>query len=100
MVLDAGPERTSGEVFNVGHSDENYRKLDLVEVITGEPDRGRVFFVKRDEEFRDHKLRLARRAPRSASSRMRGARRVHEVGGALEVGEFEDPWSRTTRNTP
>ena len=28
-------EKVAGEVFNAGHSDENYRKLDLVEIITG-----------------------------------------------------------------
>ena len=42
MVLDAGPESTGHEVFNVGHTDENYRKLDLVRIISGQVDRGTV----------------------------------------------------------
>ena len=33
--LQSPPETVAGEVFNVGHSDENYRKLDLVERSSG-----------------------------------------------------------------
>ena len=32
----APTSEVAGEVYNVGHSDENYRKLDLVELITGQ----------------------------------------------------------------
>jgi nucleoside-diphosphate-sugar epimerase len=100
-VLDAGPERTAGEVFNVGHSDENYRKLDLVEIITGQLDRGRVSYVKRDEDPRDYKVAFGKvRDSLGFEPRMRVPDGVREVAGALDAGEFEDPWSPGLRNTP
>ena len=37
IVLESPSERTAGAVFNVGHSDENYRKIDLVEAHHGRP---------------------------------------------------------------
>ena len=55
-VLEAPPEKVAGKVFNAGHSDENYRKLDLVEIITGKLGRGEVEYVSRDEDPRDYKV--------------------------------------------
>src|SRR5215218_1308132 len=49
-----------GEVFNVGDSAENYRKLDLVELIRRETDRGEVVFVHRAEDPRDYKVSFAK----------------------------------------
>jgi len=101
MVLDAGPERTGGHVFNVGHSDENYRKLDLVEIITGQLDRGRVSYVKRNEDPRDYKVAFGKvRDSLGFEPRMRVADGVREVAGALDAGAFEDPWSSRLRNIP
>jgi nucleoside-diphosphate-sugar epimerase len=101
MVLDAGPERTGGEVFNVGHSDENYRKLDLVEIITGQIDRGRVSYVKRNEDPRDYKVAFGKvRESLGFEPRMRVRDGVREVAGALDAGAFEDPWSPRLRNIP
>ena len=45
-VLDAPAEASSGKVFNVGRSGENYRKLDLVEEIGRQTDRGKVTYVQ------------------------------------------------------
>jgi nucleoside-diphosphate-sugar epimerase len=56
LVLSQPAERVAGEVFNVGHSDENYRKLDLVELITARLGRGQVEYVHRDEDPRDYKV--------------------------------------------
>jgi nucleoside-diphosphate-sugar epimerase len=101
MVLEAGPERTSGEVFNVGHSDENYRKLDLVQIITGQLDRGRVSYVKRNEDPRDYKVAFTKvRDALGFEPRMRVPDGVREVVGALDAGVFEDPWSPQHRNIP
>ena len=55
-VLDAPAEAVAGKVFNAGHSDENYRKLDLVEIITGKLGKGDVEYVSRDEDPRDYKV--------------------------------------------
>src|SRR3954451_13858500 len=53
-VLEAPLEAVRGEVFNVGDTRENYRKLDLVEQIRRQLDRGSVSFVHRDEDPRDY----------------------------------------------
>ena len=49
-------EQVAGEVFNAGRSGENYRKLDLVEEIGRQTDRGKVSYVHRDEDPRDYKV--------------------------------------------
>jgi nucleoside-diphosphate-sugar epimerase len=101
MVLEAGPERTGGEVFNVGHSDENYRKLDLVQIITDQVGRGTVSYVKRNEDPRDYKVAFAKvRDSLGFEPRMRVPDGVREVADALEAGAFEDPWSPEHRNIP
>ena len=47
----------AGEVFNVGDSRENYRKLDLVEAIRrADPTAARSTYVQRDEDPRDYKV--------------------------------------------
>src|SRR5207342_2760544 len=56
IVLDAPSEQVAGNVFNVGRSGENYRKLDLVQEIRKLTDRGEVEFVHRDEDPRDYKV--------------------------------------------
>src|SRR3954465_2625295 len=55
-VLDAPAEQVGGEVFNAGRSGENYRKLDLVQEIQSQLSRGKVSYVKRDEDPRDYKV--------------------------------------------
>src|SRR5262249_39678716 len=55
-VLDASSEHVAGEVFNVGRSGENYRKLDIVEEVRKLTDRGEVEYVRRDEDPRDYKV--------------------------------------------
>ena len=49
-------EQVAGEVFNIGDTRENYRKLDLVEEIRKQTDKGNVSFVQRTEDPRDYKV--------------------------------------------
>ena len=60
LVLARRARRSPARVFNAGHSDENYRKLDLVEIITGQLGRGDVAYVHRDEDPRDYKVSFER----------------------------------------
>jgi nucleoside-diphosphate-sugar epimerase len=100
-VLEAGPEAMGGEVFNVGHSDENYRKLDLVRIISGEVERGTVSYVRRDEDPRDYKVSFAKIRDRlSFAPEMRVPDGVRELAEALDSGSFEDPWAGRYRNIP
>jgi nucleoside-diphosphate-sugar epimerase len=100
-VLEAGPEEVGNDVFNVGHSDENYRKLDLVEIITGEIDRGNVSFVHRDEDPRDYKVSFAKVKERLGfEPEMRVPEGVREIAKGLDDEAFGDPFDATHRNTP
>jgi nucleoside-diphosphate-sugar epimerase len=100
-VLEAGPEPMGGEVFNVGHSDENYRKLDLIRIISGEVERGTVSYVRRDEDPRDYKVSFAKIRDRlSFAPEMRVPDGVRELAEALDAGSFEDPWAGRYRNIP
>jgi nucleoside-diphosphate-sugar epimerase len=101
LVLAAGPERTGGEVFNVGHSDENYRKLDLVEIITGQLGRGDVRFVQRVEDPRDYKVAFEKvRDALGFEPEMRVPDGVRELVQALEADAFGDAWAAEYRNIP
>jgi nucleoside-diphosphate-sugar epimerase len=99
MVLSAGPERVGGEVFNVGHSDENYRKLDLVEIITGHLGRGDVQYVERSEDPRDYKVAFEKvRDSLGFQPRMRVPDGVRELTAALDDQAFEDAFAPRYRN--
>jgi len=92
-VLEADPAQVRGEVFNVGHSDENYRKLDLVGLITERLGRGNVSYVHRDEDPRDYKVSFEK--VRSALGFVPDHRvpdGVDEIVRGLEGGAFGDPF--------
>jgi nucleoside-diphosphate-sugar epimerase len=93
LVLAQPSERVAGEVFNVGHSDENYRKLDLVELITERLGRGQVEFVHRDEDPRDYKVSFEKvRSRLGFEPEMRVPAGIDELVNALEAGAFGDPF--------
>jgi len=92
-VLEASPEQVAGQVFNAGHSDENYRKLDLVEIITGQLGRGDVQYVKRDEDPRDYKVSFEKiRSNLGFEPLFRVPAGIEEITGALEEERFGDPF--------
>jgi nucleoside-diphosphate-sugar epimerase len=100
-VLDTPVERVAGEVFNVGRSGENYRKLDLVEVIGKQIDSGKVSFVRRDEDPRDYKVSFDKiRSELGFETLMTVPDGVAEIIDALSAGKFEDPFDRSYRNIP
>ena len=95
LVLASPLEKVAGRVFNAGHSDENYRKLDLVEIITGQLGRGDVEYVTTHRGparlqglLRAHQGRARLRA--AATACRRG---IEELVGALEEERFGDPFS-------
>jgi nucleoside-diphosphate-sugar epimerase len=92
-VLQAPEEKVAGEVFNAGHSDENYRKLDLVELITGRLGRGNVSYVKKDEDPRDYKVSFEKiKNELGFEPRYRVPDGIDEIVGALEQERFGDPF--------
>jgi nucleoside-diphosphate-sugar epimerase len=93
VVLAADPSQVAGEVFNVGHSAENYRKLDLVELITERLGRGDVSFVHRDEDPRDYKVSFEKIRDRLGfEPRMRVPDGIAEIAEALDREAFGDPF--------
>jgi nucleoside-diphosphate-sugar epimerase len=98
-VLQAPASRVAGQVFNVGRSTENYRKLDLVEQIRGQIDRGRVSYVSRADDPRDYKVSFEKiRVELGYETLMTVHSGVAEVLGALDAGSFDDPFDERYRN--
>lgn len=98
-VLEAPVEQVAGQVFNAGTSTENYRKLDLAELITAHLGRGEVSYVSRNEDPRDYKVsfekireQLGFRAERTVPDG------IAEVAAALEAGTFPDPFAPGYKN--
>jgi nucleoside-diphosphate-sugar epimerase len=99
LVLAQPEERVAGAVFNVGHSDENYRKLDLVELITGRLGRGDVTYVHRDEDPRDYKVSFEKiRAELGFQPELRVPDGINEIVETLEAGGFGDPFDARYSN--
>jgi nucleoside-diphosphate-sugar epimerase len=100
-VLDADDALVAGEVFNVGRSGENYRKLDLIEVIRERTDSGTVSFVPRSEDPRDYKVSFDKVRERLGFETLHTVPDgVSELLAALDDGQFEDPWDVRYRNIP
>jgi nucleoside-diphosphate-sugar epimerase len=100
-VLEAPPEKVADNVFNAGRSGENYRKLDLVEEIGKQIDRGKVSYVKRDEDPRDYKVSFDKiRAELGFETLMTVPDGIAEIIAALDAGAFGDPYDARYRNIP
>jgi nucleoside-diphosphate-sugar epimerase len=100
-VLAADQGLVAGEVFNAGRSGENYRKLDLVEEIRRQTDRGSVSYVRRDEDPRDYKVSFDKiRSRLGFETEKTVPDGIAEIIAALEDGRFGDPFAGTYRNTP
>jgi nucleoside-diphosphate-sugar epimerase len=100
-VLDAPAARVAGAVFNVGRSDENYRKSDLIQIIRAHTDRGHVRYVHRDEDPRDYRVSFEKITRELGfEARMTVGLGVSELVSALEHRRFGDPFDGRHRNTP
>ena len=99
VVLDASPERVGGDVFNVGRSGENYRKLDLVEEIRRRIPSGRVSYVHRDEDPRDYKVSFEKiRKTLGFETLMTVPDGIAELIDRLNAGDFPNPFDPVYRN--
>ena len=99
LVLASDPGKVDGNVFNVGHSDENYRKLDLVELITKRLGRGEVKYVSRDEDPRDYKVSFEKIKDELGYEPLRRVPDgIDEIVNTLEEEGFGDPFDPRYRN--
>ncbi len=100
-VLEAPEEKVTRQVFNAGRSGENYRKLDLVEQISKQVDRGKVAYVHRDEDPRDYKVSFDKiRAELGFETLMTVPDGIGEIISALDAGAFGDPFDARYKNIP
>jgi nucleoside-diphosphate-sugar epimerase len=100
-VLEAPEEKVTGEVFNAGRSGENYRKLDLVEEIKKQTDRGNVSYVKKNEDPRDYKVSFDKiKAVLGFETLMTVPDGIGEIIAGLDAGEFGDPFQARYKNVP
>ncbi|HEY2217341.1 MAG TPA: NAD-dependent epimerase/dehydratase family protein, partial [Solirubrobacteraceae bacterium] len=100
-VLETPVEQVSGEVFNAGRSGENYRKLDLVEEIKKQTDRGKVSYVKKDEDPRDYKVSFDKIRERLGfETLMTVPDGIGEILSSLDEEAFGDPFASRYKNVP
>ena len=86
-----GLRQVAGQVFNAGHSDENYRKLDIVDEIRRHLNRGKVKFVHRAEDPRDYKVSFERiRAELDFVPGMKVSDGIVEIIAGLDTGLTQD----------
>jgi nucleoside-diphosphate-sugar epimerase len=98
-VLGAPREQVSGEVFNVGDTEENYRKLDLVELLKERFPTARVEFVHKDEDPRDYRVSFEKvQAKLGYGVERRVSNGIDEVVSLLNSGLLEDPYASIYRN--
>ncbi|MDX6562274.1 MAG: hypothetical protein QOD65_2088 [Gaiellales bacterium] len=98
-VLDAPLERVDREVFNVGRSSENYRKLDLVDKIREQVSAGTVRYVTRSDDPRDYKVSFEKiRNGLGFETSMTVSDGIAELVRDLETGAFGDPYDPGFRN--
>jgi len=100
-VLEAPEEKVAGKVFNAGRSGENYRKLDLVDEIGKQIDRGRVSYVHRDEDPRDYKVSFDKiRSELGFETLMIVPDGIAEIITGLDAKTFGDPFDARYKNVP
>jgi nucleoside-diphosphate-sugar epimerase len=99
LVLEAPLDLMAGEVFNVGDTGENYRKLDLVEILRTRFPNGKVDFVHKDEDPRDYRVSFEKFASRTGFRIERSVEDgVDEVMALVRSGLLDDPYHPVYRN--
>ncbi len=98
-ALKSPPAAVNGEVFNVGDTGENYRKLDLVELLRERFPDGKIEFVHRDEDPRDYRVSFEKFAARVGFKARRSVTEgIDEVLALLRSGLVDDPFAPSYRN--
>ena len=86
-------------MFNIGESAENYRKADLVELITNHLGRGDVRFVERNEDPRDYRVNFQRaHTELGFEPTLRVPDGITEIAEALEHRRYADPFAPAYSN--
>jgi nucleoside-diphosphate-sugar epimerase len=101
VVLDSPEVVVGGQVFNVGSTAENYRKVDIVQEIRRQLETGTVRYVSREEDPRDYKVSFERiRNALGYSTQMTVPDGIAETIAALRERRFADPFDPRHLNVP
>jgi nucleoside-diphosphate-sugar epimerase len=98
-ILEAPREHVAGQVYNVGANEENYRKLDLVELLRERIPTAEIQFVKKEEDPRDYRVSFDRIEERLGFRTLRTVPEgIDEVIDLLRSGLLDDPYAGVYRN--
>jgi nucleoside-diphosphate-sugar epimerase len=90
LVLETPASQVAGQVFNVGDTRENYRKADLLELMSALPDA--TCSASTHEDPRDYRVSFERIRERLGFAiTRRVSDGIAEIATALETGLIEDP---------
>jgi nucleoside-diphosphate-sugar epimerase len=98
-ALEAPGDAVGGEVFNVGDSDENYRKADLVRLLLQRLPETAIQRVAQAEDPRDYRVsfdKIASRLGFTVTRRVPDG--MDEILGLLRDGVIADPFGDPYRN--
>jgi nucleoside-diphosphate-sugar epimerase len=99
LALSAPLEQVRGEVFNVGSTDENYRKLDIVELLKLRDPSAKISFVHKDEDPRDYRVSFEKVKERLGFDVARSVDDgIGEVMTLLGSGFLVDPYAPIYQN--
>jgi nucleoside-diphosphate-sugar epimerase len=99
LALEAPAQTVAGQVFNVGDTAENYRKLDLVELLKRRFPQARVEFVHRDEDPRDYRVSFEKvKESLSFKARWSVPGGMDEIVALLGSGLLDDPYAKLYSN--
>lgn len=99
LVLKSSRPLVDGQVFNVGNTAENFRKIDLLELIGRRVGPVEIRFVHRVEDPRDYRVSFERiRACLGYQTTRTVANGVDEIASAIESGLIDDPDDRSRYN--
>jgi nucleoside-diphosphate-sugar epimerase len=98
-VLDAPRDAVDGEIFNVGSTEENYRKLDIVELLQQRLPDARVRYVHKDEDPRDYRVAFEKiDLALGYRPRYTVGDGIDEIMALLRSGILDEPGAEVYRN--
>jgi nucleoside-diphosphate-sugar epimerase len=99
VALESPLEAIRSEVFNVGDTSENYRKLDIVELLRERVPTANVSFVHKDEDPRDYRVSFDKvREHLGFETERTVADGIDEVMSLVRSGLLGDPYAPVYRN--
>lgn len=98
-ALEAEEDAVRGEVFNVGSTSENYRKLDIVELLKERVPTAQISFVHKDEDPRDYRVSFEKVKERLEFGTERTVSTgIDEIMALLASGLLADPYAPAYQN--